>query len=214
MTIRWHGPMKLRMRTYLLSGLLVLVPLWVTYLVVVAVFNAMASVLRPLVARLPWNLPPWGEFALSVAAFVALVLLVGFVTSRVVGRRLLALGDALIMRVPLIKTLYSSVKQIVDAIAVPSKNAFKSVVLIEYPRAGMKSIAFATGVSRGADGGRWCRVFVPTTPNPTSGFLEFVPVEEVLEVEMTIEAAFKMIVSGGVLAPETLVTRPFNPSAA
>ena len=192
------------LRNRLISGLFILVPVWVTYLVVKAVFQAMASVLQPVVAL--FNLPHWAEIIVSVLAFVGLVLFVGIVAGRVVGQRLLVLGEAAILRIPVIKTIYSAAKQVVDAIAIQKKNTFKSVVLVEYPRPGIKAVGFMTGVTTDDAGLKWCRVFIPMSPLPTSGFLQLVPVQDVRVTDLSVEDAFEMLISGGFISPDTLRT--------
>lgn len=198
------------LKTRLISGLFVLVPLWITYVVVTTAFRAMASVLKPLVELAPWELNARVVFLISVLAFVLLMLVVGMIASVVFGRRLLRWGEAVILKVPLIKTIYSASKQIVDAVSLPNKKAFKSVAMIEYPRAGLKTLGFITGVTTTQDGRVWCRVFVPTLPNPTAGFLEFVPIGEVEVTDLSIEEAFKIIISGGFVARDQIATRPFR----
>jgi len=198
------------LRNQLISGLFVLVPLWVTYLVVVAVFNAMASVLQPIVSRLPMEVPHWVELVISILAFVLLVLLVGIVAGRVVGQRFLNWGESFILRIPIIKIIYSAAKQVVDAISVPNRKTFKSVVVIEYPRPGIKVIGFLSGVTKDETGASWCRIFIPMSPLPTSGFLHLVQAVEVRITDLSVEEAFKMLISGGVIAPDKLETRPFD----
>lgn len=198
------------LRNRLISGLFILVPVWVTYLVVMAVFRAMASVLQPLVSLLPWELPHWVEVMISILAFVLLVLVVGIVAGRVVGQRFLIWGESLILKIPVIKTIYSAAKQVVDAISIQDKSTFKSVVVIEYPRPGIKVIGFMTGTMADEAGQRWCRVFIPMSPLPTSGFLHLVPVNEVRVTDLTVEEAFKMLISGGFIAPDQLESRPFS----
>ena len=197
-------------RNRLISGLFILVPLWVTFLVVKAAFNAMASVLQPLVSLLPLQLPNWAEVSISILAFVLLVLLVGVIAGRVVGQRMLIWGESLIMKIPVIKAIYSAAKQVVDAVSIPERKSFKSVVLVEYPRPGVKVIGFMTGLTRDENGRNWCRVFIPMSPLPTSGFLQLFPVEEVRVTGMTVEDAFKMLISGGFIAPDSLITHPLR----
>jgi uncharacterized membrane protein len=197
-------------RNRLISGLFFLVPVWVTYVVVMATFNAMASVLQPLVSLLPWELPHWVEVVISILAFLILVLLVGIVAGRVVGQRLLGYGESLILRIPVIKTIYSAAKQVVDAVSLPNHKTFKSVVVVEYPMPGIKTIGFLTGTMTDQDGKQWGRIFIPMSPLPTSGFLHLVPIGNVRVTDMAVEDAFKMLISGGFIAPETLVTRPFS----
>ena len=197
-------------RNYLISGLFVLVPVWVTYVVVMAAFNAMASVLRPLVSLLPWTLPGWVEVAVSILAFVLLVLVVGMVAGRMVGRRFLEWGESLILRIPVINGIYAAAKQVVEAVSI-QKSSFKSVVVIEYPRPGIKVLGFMTGQTTDQDGKRWCRIFIPMSPLPTSGFLHLVPSDEVSVTDLSVEEAFKMLISGGFIAPDTIKSRPLSP---
>ncbi len=198
------------LRNQLISGLFVLVPLWVTYVVVVAIFNAMASVLQPIVSRLPMHVPYWGEVIISILTFVLLVLVVGIVAGRVVGQRLLYWGESFILRIPIIKAIYSAAKQVVDAISVPNRKTFKSVVVFEYPRPGVRVIGFLTGLTTDETGASWCRIFIPMSPLPTSGFLHLVPAHEVRMTDLSVEDAFKMLISGGVIAPDKLATRPLE----
>jgi len=196
-------------RSRLISGLFVLVPVWVTIVVIGAAFGAMSSLLSPLVRMAPWTLSPLAERSISVAAFVLLVFLCGAIASRMLGRRLLAWAESIILHVPVVKSIYSASKQVVDAISLTNKAAFKSVVLVEYPRPGLRAVGFVTGVSSDATGRRWCRVFIPAAP-PTSGFLELVPIEEVQATDMTVEQGLKMVVSGGFIAPDHIATHPFR----
>lgn len=201
-------------RNRLISGLFVLVPVWVTYVVVKAAFNAMASVLQPLVSLLPWELPTWVELVVSIVAFVLLVLLVGIVAGRVVGQRILRHGESLILRIPVIKTIYSAAKQVVDAVSLPNHKTFKSVVVVEYPMPGIKTVGFLTGITTDDQGAKWGRVFIPMSPLPTSGFLHLVPVGKIRVTAMSVEEAFKMLISGGFIAPEKLETHPLPEEAA
>ncbi len=197
-------------RNQLISGLFVLVPVWVTYVVVVASFNAMASVLRPMVSLISIELPGWVEFIISLIAFILLVLVVGIVAGRVVGQRFLSWGESFILKIPIIKAIYSAAKQVVDAVSVPNRKTFKSVVLIEYPRPGVKVIGFLSGMTTDEEGRKWCRIFIPMSPLPTSGFLHLVAANEVRMTDLMVEEAFKMLISGGVIAPDQLLTRPLD----
>lgn len=190
-------------RTRLISGFLVLVPLWITYFVAKTLFGGMGSVLQPLFRLLPWELSPAVTWFLSVMAFLFCVFLAGVVTSRVIGRRLLGWGESMILRVPVIKSIYGAAKQVIDAISLPGKSSFQSVALVEFPRAGMYALGFVTGEMRDEHGEVWARVFVPTSPNPTSGFLQLVRSKEIRTLDMTVESAVKVIVSGGFIAPDT-----------
>jgi len=121
--------------------------------------------------------------------------------SNFLGKKLLSLGEKIIARIPLVKAIYNPIKQILEAIFSMEAKSFRRVVLIEYPRKGIFTMAFVTGVARGEIQAKTkhnvLNVFVPTTPNPTSGFYLMVPDEEVTELDLTVEEAFRLIVSGG-----------------
>lgn len=101
-------------------------------------------------------------------------------------------------------------KQVIKALSMPNSKAFKSVVLVEFPRLGFQSVGYLTGTIKIPDGREFSKVFIPTSPNPTTGFFELVPSEEVVELNLTMEEAFKMIISGGMVAPDSLVRRTVN----
>jgi len=211
---------KKNIRKRMISGLLLLLPFYVTLLVIKWLFSLVAGFLRPEVLVL-WqyfidpavskDAPPIYisivAATMSVVVLVLLIYAIGAIAQFVVGRRLIRLGEDLMLKIPLAGTVYSATKQVVQAMSLPNKAAFKSVVLVEFPRPGFKSLAFMTGRIRDQDGRAYCKVFIPTTPNPTTGFLEIVPFEEVVETTLTIEEAFKMIISGGLISPEVLEAR-------
>jgi uncharacterized membrane protein len=188
-------------RNRLISGLFVLVPLVITVGVIRITAGAMASLLTPFVRLFLGPEHPALEAAIAIAAFVLLVYLAGLVTAYLIGRRLVAVGEALILRIPLVGSLYAGTKQIVKTLAPAGRDAFKSVVMVEFPRPGVRSLGFVTGGGRGSDGRATLRVFVPTAPNPTSGFLLFVDEGEAVPSSLSVEEAFRLVVSGGVLAP-------------
>lgn len=194
-----------------MSGLLVIVPLWITFLVLRAVFSAMAVVVEPVLQAIPiTEVVPvfWREDAIffaSVLIFAALVYFVGWVTTYVMGRRMVSLGETVIMRIPVVKSIYSAAKQVVDTFSMSSKKAtFKSVVLVEFPRVGLFAIAFVTGTIRDQSGRRLYKVFIPTSPNPTTGFLAILEEQDVRGTDVSVEDGLKMIVSGGVISPERI----------
>jgi len=205
--------MQRHVRNRLISGLFVLVPLWITVVVMSAIFRAMASFLKPLVKLLPWSFSERAVLTISIGAFVLMVYVVGVVTAHMFGRRLVALGEAVILRIPLVKSIYGASKQVVDALSLSTRGTFKSVVLLEWPCAGLFSVGFVTGTVKDGQGGVFCRVFVPTAPNPTTGFLILAPCHEVRETDLSIEEGVKLIVSGGVIAPDTIATHPLKPDA-
>lgn len=206
-TIRTIGR---HIRRRLISGLFVLVPIGITVLTLSFVFNATASfIAEPVRMALGWAL---GEGltsarviqAVSFALFVLLVYFIGLITTNILGQQLITLGEGLLLKIPVIKSIYSVSKQVVDAISSSNRNAFKSVVLIEFPRAGVKSLGFVTGSFDDKSGNRICKVFVPAAPNPTTGFLLFVAADEIHETGLSVEEAFKLIISGGVLSGQKI----------
>lgn len=191
------------LRTRMAQGLLALVPLIVTFLVLRFLLQVTSGILLPLIDPLVDHWPPFGRALLSLGVLLGLLYLLGLVASQVVGRRVLDLGEAIVLRVPFVKVIYSASKQVVAAFQGPGARSFKSVVFIEFPRPGMRAVGFLTGRLAAGDGGRgWVTVFVPTTPNPTTGFLQVVPESDVVRTDFTIEEGVKMVMSLGALVPD------------
>jgi len=191
------------LKKYFITGLLIWLPLTITFWVIRFIVTAMDDTLPS------WMTPSWVElyhvpgFGLAMAAVI--VLLTGVLTANIVGAWLLKLWEAVLKRIPIVSTIYSSVKQVSDTVLSPNGQAFRKAVLVQYPRNGCWTIAFVTG-SPGPGvaehlPGEHVSVYVPTTPNPTSGFFLILPKSEVIEVEMSVDTALKYIVSMGVVAP-------------
>jgi len=191
-------------RTRLVSGLVVLVPVIITIFILRLVFAALSGVLMPVLKPFVGEIPLWALYAAAVAATLLMIYGIGTLTAMVIGRRLLQLVEWTILRVPLVKTIYAASKQVVDSLSAANRVAFKEAVMVEFPCPGSLAIGFVTGTIESAGGVPHYRVFVPTTPNPTSGFLLFVPVGKVLHTDLSVEDGIKMVVSGGVLAPPRL----------
>lgn len=191
-----------RVRSRMASGVVALVPVVVTIYVLRLLFGITAGILLPLVdpavADWPWLL----RAGLSFLILLAAIYLLGELTTNLVGRRVLGLGEEILLRLPIVKVVYRASKQVVTALQRPNSQAFKEVVFVEFPRPGTRAVGFLTSTFLGADGELWHSVFIPTTPNPTTGFLEFLRSEEVIHTDFTVEEAFKMIMSLGVLPPE------------
>jgi uncharacterized membrane protein len=147
---------------------------------------------------------PWFQSGMAIVLVLAALYAVGWVATHVIGRRLLRTFDQLMNRIPLVKTIYGSVRQLL-AVLQQHPDGVQRVVLIEFPSASMKTIGFVTRTMRDADSGReLVVVYVPTTPNPTSGYLEIVPLDQVISTDWTIDEAMAFIISGGAVAPATL----------
>ena len=194
------------LRRYLINGLLIWVPVLVTVLVVRFILQLMDQTLLVL----PRALRPDTLLGLHVPGFGALlglliVLLTGLLVTNFIGRALVAIGEDLLERIPFVRALYGGVKSFSETVLSTSGNSFKKVLLVEYPRAGAWSIGFQTTDQLPEINARLgvpqvC-VFIPTTPNPTSGFIIFVPRAQCIELDMNVDAAMKMIVTLGVVGP-------------
>ncbi|HUT61495.1 MAG TPA: DUF502 domain-containing protein [Phycisphaerae bacterium] len=207
---RLHTRLKNNIRDRLISGMLVLVPIGVTLLVMRWLFARMAGLLekpiREVLDYLKWQPTYWEYYAWAVSILALLVMLyfVGVLARMMVGRRIIRAAERPLMRIPLVKTLYGATKQVVSAVSLPDRGAFKAVVTLEFPARGMRTIAFITGTIKGIDGRDYYKVFIPTTPNITTGFFELVLPEKVEVTSLTVEEALKTIISGGILAPARL----------
>ncbi len=199
-----HGTM-LALRKWLFSGLLVIVPLAITLWVLDWIIGTLDQTL--------WLLPTdWQTWltqhrvrGLGVLLTLAILLGVGAIASNFVGKRLLGWGDAVVRRIPVVRSIYSSVKQVSDTLFSESGNAFRTAVLIEWPRPGVWTIAFVTGTP-GGDVLNYLQddylgVYVPTTPNPTGGYFVMLRRSECIELKMSVDEALKYIVSMGVVVP-------------
>ena len=195
------------LRTYFLTGLLIVVPIgisaWFLQLIINWTDNKL-TLLPPLLhpnTYLPFPVPGLGLILTLISIFI-----VGVVTTNFIGKAFVSLGERVVDKIPLIRSIYILVKQVMETIFSQDKEGFKRVVLIEYPRKGLYSIAFVTGVARGEVQAKTSdtlvNVFVPTTPNPTSGFLIMVPEEDTIPLKMDVEAAFKLVISGGMVTEE------------
>ena len=195
------------MKKYFITGLLVLVPIFVTAWVLVTLISTMDKSLL----LLPMSWRPAAQIGLEIPGMGAiLTLMIIFVTGVIArnffGRQLLVIWDDFLSRVPFVKSIYSSVKQVSDTLFSDSGNAFRQAVLVQYPHQGAWTIAFVTG-SPGGDvvnhlHGDYVSIYVPTTPNPTSGFFLMMPKSEVIELEMSVDEALKYIISMGTVAPK------------
>lgn len=199
--------MMATVRRYLLSGLLVWVPIWVTILVIKFMLDLLGGILQLLPHRYqPDTLIGFHIPGIGILIILLVIFSTGMVAANYVGGRLIDLGDAMIGRIPLVRTVYLGVKQVLQTLFTPGGQSFRKVLLVEYPRAGMWSIAFQTGdgtpeVEKSLDGEAMVSLFIPTTPNPTSGFLMMLPRKQVIELEMSVEQALKFVISLGVMQP-------------
>ena len=200
------------MRKYFITGLLILVPLAITLWVLNLVIGTLDQSLlllpkayRPSLLLFGFEIP-----GLGTILTIGVVFLTGLLTNNLVGNYVVKLWERLLQRIPIVNSLYSSVKQVSDTLFSSSGNAFRKAVLVPYPHQNSWTIAFLTGVPGGDAAnhlvGDYVSVYVPTTPNPTSGFFLMMKRSDVVELDMSVDAALKYIVSMGVVAPAEAVS--------
>ena len=200
------------MRKYFITGLLILVPFGITVWVLSAIINTMdQSLLLLPEAWRPVTLFKRDIPGLGAILTVAIVFVTGVLTNNLIGNYLVRLWERLLHRIPVVSSLYGSVKQVSDTLFSSSGNAFRKAVLLPYPHAESWTIGFLTGVPGGDVKnhlvGDYVSIYVPTTPNPTSGFFLMMERSKVVELDMSVDAALKYIVSMGVVAPGSLPTK-------
>ena len=198
--------MRKNIKKILLTGIAAIIPVGVTVYIFYIIIKAMNNLVKIIPYRYqPDQLLPFHIPGLGLIFTLILIFLIGLVTTSYLGKKVVSLGELIVGKIPLVRGLYKGVKKLVDAIMSDNGNSFKKVVLIEYPRKGLYSIAFVTGDTRGEVKERTFQnamnLFVPTTPNPTSGFYIVIPESDVIHLNMTVEQAFTLIMSGGIITP-------------
>ncbi len=201
---------------YVLAGLVTAIPLFITWVVFSLVLNLLAKVGGPFVGWITdlfntqengfatWLLQPWMQWVLAVALTILVLFLLGFAASRVVGRRLIGVGHKVLARVPFIEKVYGGAKHFMDAMqSTPDRP--RASVLIEFPHPGIKALGFITRLMKDKDtGDDLAVVFVPTTPVPTSGYLQIVPLKKVVRTNLTFDEALSFIMTGGTKGPDVI----------
>lgn len=193
-------PVRL-IRNKFLTGILTLLPIYVTYQLLRFIIGIAPDI--PYLKTIPFFSN--NEVLASIIEFIVallVIIFIGLVVSNVVGKRLFAFFESIMEKLPLINTIYTSSRQIMQTLTMPGKGNFKQVVLIEYPRKGLWTLAFVTAYSKSQSGEQYVHVFLPTTPNPTSGFMLFVKEKDVRPSGLSIEEGLKTLISGGMIASE------------
>jgi uncharacterized membrane protein len=200
-------------KKYFVTGLLIWIPLVITFMVLAWIVGTLDQIIE----WLPNGVQPRAMFGFNIPGVgllvsVLIVLTTGLVAANVLGQKLVAYWEALLARIPVVKSLYYGVKQVSDTLFSSNGQAFRKALLVEYPRRGSWTIAFLTG-KPGGDAARhlhgdYLSVYVPTTPNPTSGFFLMMPSEDVIELDMSVDEALKYIISMGVVAPPARKLEP------
>ncbi len=199
-----------RLRTYFLTGIVVTAPIAITiYLTYIFVDFVDANITPLIPARYnPETYLPFGVPGLGVLIAVIFLILIGFLTANFLGRSFLKFGERIVARMPVVRSIYNALKQIMETVLAQSSTSFREVVLVEYPRRGLWAVAFVTSEAEGqvsstaADDDKVISVFLPTTPNPTSGFLLFVPKKDLKFLDMTVEEGVKLVISAGMIWPK------------
>ena len=202
-----------RLRTYFFAGVLITAPIGITiyvaWSVITAIDDAVTALIPPAYnpnTYLPFNIPGIGLIFL-----VIVLTLIGFLTANYLGRLLVRTGERIVGRMPVIRSLYSAVKQIFESVLKSQAKSFSEVVLVEFPRKGMWTLGLVIGETYGEvqekTGQNMCNIYLPTTPNPTSGYLVFLPRTEMIHLDMKVEDCLKMIISGGIVTPPYIPRR-------
>lgn len=195
------------MRNQFLIGLVVAVPLVVTYLVLAWLFNTVDEILQPTIRNIAGNSLPGA----GLVATIILIYILGLISSNVFGKQLIRYGENMLNRIPLVRTLYSSIKQVMENFSVTGKNSLLQVVLVEYPRKGIMSLAFVTCEMVDKSGIKLLSLLIPTAPNPLSGFVIIVPETEVIRTGMKLDDAIRMMITCGAILPaETTNGKPLS----
>lgn len=190
-----------KIKTYFVAGTLVILPTIITIFVFWKLFVFIDNITAPYIKKLAGYYIP----GLGIAVTLAIIFLVGMFTANIVGRRLVLWGEAMVRRIPLVGSIYLGIKQLIEALSLQRKRAFRQVVLIEYPRKGVYCVGFIPSECKGeiqrAIKETLVNVFIFTTPNPTSGMLIMVNEKDIVPLKMSVEEGLKLVVSGGIITP-------------
>ncbi|WP_050602310.1 DUF502 domain-containing protein [Ruegeria sp. 6PALISEP08] len=198
-----------RLRASFLTGIVVIAPVWLTVWLIWSVVGWIDSAVLPLI---PQQIQPEQYVGINlrgvgVVIFLIFTVLVGWIAKGILGRSLIHFAESLVDRMPVVRSVYSGIKQISETVFAQTERSFEKACLIQYPRRGIWAIGFVSTSARGEvseraeTGGELLSIFVPTTPNPTSGFLLFFPAEDVILLDMSIEDAAKLVISAGLVYP-------------
>jgi uncharacterized membrane protein len=205
----------LRLRRYLITGVITIIPVWITWAAFQFVGKQLVELGAPVVDKILHALVPhvpglvelfslsWFKPTLALVVILSSLCLLGWLVTLVIGRQIISVIDRIIARIPLVHSVYGSIKTLVNALQT-KPDGTQRVVLINFPSDSMKTVGLVTRVMNDSSGRPLAAVYVPTTPNPTSGYLEIVPVDDLVPLDWSIEEAMSFIISGGAVAPETI----------
>ena len=184
-------------RSKLFAGIATLLPLYLTFFVIKFLFLTLEEMSAPMLTKLGVEIP-----GLGIILTVVLIFILGVLVTNFLGRKIFNLGERIVKKVPIVNIIYTTLKQITDTFTKGSTEAFEGAVYIQYPRTGLWTMAFISGESKTKEVVPYYHLFVPTTPNPTSGFFLMIPQADAVSTGMSVEDGLKTIISGGLLAPE------------
>ena len=184
-------------RSKIFAGLAALLPLYLTFFVIKFLFVTLEEMSDPILKRFNLDIP-----GLGIILTVLLIYILGFLVTNFLGRKIFNIGERIVKKVPIVNMIYTTLKQITDTFTKGSTDTFEGTVYIQYPRQGLWTMAFISGESKTKDGVSYYHLFVPTTPNPTSGFFLMIPQADTVPTGMSVEDGLKTIISGGLLAPD------------
>ncbi|MBI88501.1 MAG: hypothetical protein CMG60_00310 [Candidatus Marinimicrobia bacterium] len=183
-------------RTKLFAGIATLLPLYLTFIVIRYLFTSLETISKPILKNFRLDIP-----GLGIVLTLILIYVLGLIVTNFIGKKIFMFGEKLVKRVPIVNIIYTTLKQITDTFTNKKADAFDGVVYIQYPREGIWTMAFISGSSKDGNEIPYYHIFVPTTPNPTSGFFLIIPQAETIQTGLTVEEGLKIIISGGLLAP-------------
>ena len=210
---------SLSIKRNIITGMVTIIPLWITWLLFDFIFSQLSKFGKPIVSTFSRDISdqaptlsrlleqPWFNDALAVILVLVAIYVIGWVANRVIGRRLIAAIEGLFTRLPLVQTVYGSAKKLLSALQTKPEN-IERVVLINFPHKEMKAVGLVTRTFTDIDSGKaLAAVYVPTTPNPTSGYLESVPLDQLVSTDWSMDEAMNFVISGGAIAPHHI---PFS----
>lgn len=199
--------MKAGFKRYFITGILVVVPLYLTIYIFSLIVGYMDTLLNYLPEFLrPDRYLPFHIPGLGVVFTIVIIFFAGLLATNLLGKKMVEIGDNILAKIPLFRSIYKPLKQFMETFLVTGYSGFRRVVLVEFPSKGMYSVGFLTGVADGEvqikTKDKVVNVFLPTTPNPTTGFYILIPEKDIIPLEMSVEDAFKLIITGGMVSPE------------
>ncbi len=206
--------LKVAIKRYFLTGLLVVTPIWGTILILKTLFVTVDGILGDVLAQL---VPAYYVPGLGIVTLILLIFSVGLFAANFMGRQIVKMWEDLLHRLPLVRGIYSTLKSMMDILSFSDRGSYHRVVLIQFPKNGHYCFAFVTGITKGEETALGqdplIHVYVPTSPNPTSGYFLLVPEREVTSVDISVDEAMKLIVSGGLYSPSSSMQSVLNADA-